>query len=180
MPLQCSWPAFPAAFTQRIPSVRALATIASGVPAAPVPSPREVLYQPTEWLTIVIPCGFRVGRGGRKIDLRVDADRVQLCARRHLVHDLRHRGAVLLGRAQRAAAVVDGRQPGRQLAGCLTARKSCEAEIDDRDLRSCSGRTGRVPGIGLDGRDPLALDAERERRVGRAYLLDTAGAWRQP
>ena len=58
LPLQwfCAW--LPAALTHRIPLYFASATIASGVPAPPLPSPRDVSNQLTEWLTILIPCAF--------------------------------------------------------------------------------------------------------------------------
>src|SRR5215212_3650430 len=55
-PLQCCCPRLPAELTQRIPAALASATIASGVAGPPVPSPRLVLNQLTEWLTIAIPC----------------------------------------------------------------------------------------------------------------------------
>ena len=54
----------------------------------------------------------------------------------------------------------------------LTSREAPEAEIDDRDLRARSGGARGVPGIRVDGRNPLAVDAERERRVRRPHLLD--------
>ena len=53
-----SGPRCPAALTQRIPFDFASATIASGVPAGPPPSPRHVSNQLTEWLTILIPCAL--------------------------------------------------------------------------------------------------------------------------
>ena len=152
-----------------MPLLAASATIASGVPAAPLPSPRAVLKKATEKLAIDTPSLDeevlrRVEGGGA-----VDADEVELGARRHLVDDLGDRRAVVGVAAQAGGAFVVRRSP---CSGCRRApgwRRDREAEVDDRDLDPGAVDARGVPRGGAGRRRPLAGGRERH---GRRALRD--------
>ena len=144
----------------------------------PLPSPRPVLNQPTEWLTIVIAVRLRVLLGLREADLGVDADQVELRARRHLVDDLGDRRAVLLGRAPGAppqkSTVVDAcRQVARLPGGsCSPAKpRSMIATFTPAPVAPAACQASR-----RRGGDALALGAERDRVQRRADPGDAARA----
>jgi hypothetical protein len=123
---------------------------ATAVPAR-VPEPADGVVNDLD------PVGDCVLLGQRKGYLTVDADEVQLRARRHLVDDLGDGSA------------MDGRSSGRELTAAVVhrchrhgklgselRRVVFEAEIDDRDLHAGAGLAGGLPGICLRSGDALA------------------------
>ena len=142
VPDQWVSPSFPAELTHRIPLARASATIALKRIAAVVAERALPAGRVVDHLDAL---ALRVRHRGREVDVRIDADEVELSIGRHLVDDLGDRRSVIVGRRETAAAQVLRHDVGRQIAGGLTLGETIEAAVDDGDLHALAREALRVP-----------------------------------